>query len=60
MPDFNLDRFKKAQTSDYATALSKIKNGRIESLYYRTYNYSIMKLINFWIIDFSRRKTKAS
>lgn len=31
MPDFNLDRFKKAQTSDYATALSEIKNGRKES-----------------------------
>ena len=31
MPDFNLDRFKKAQASDYATALSEIKNGRKES-----------------------------
>ena len=31
MPDFNLDRFKKAQTRDYATALSEIKNGRKES-----------------------------
>jgi uncharacterized protein (DUF1810 family) len=31
MPDFNLDRFKKAQVSDYATALSEIKNGRKES-----------------------------
>ena len=28
MPDFNLDRFKKAQASDYATALTEIKNGR--------------------------------
>ena len=31
MPDFNLDRFKKAQSRDYATALSEIKNGRKES-----------------------------
>lgn len=31
MPDFNLDRFKKAQASDYATALTEIKNGRKES-----------------------------
>ena len=31
MPDFNLDRFKKAQTSDYATALSEIKKGRKQS-----------------------------
>lgn len=31
MPDFNLDRFKKAQASDYATSLSEIKNGRKES-----------------------------
>ena len=30
MPDFNLDRFKKAQASDYTTALSEIKNGRKE------------------------------
>ena len=31
MPDFNLDRFKKAQASDYATALSEITNGRKQS-----------------------------
>ena len=31
MPDFNLDRFKKAQSRDYATALTEIKNGRKES-----------------------------
>ena len=31
MPDFNLDRFKKAQSRDYATALTDIKNGRKES-----------------------------
>ena len=31
MPDFNLDRFKKAQSRDYATALSEIKKGRKES-----------------------------
>lgn len=31
MSDFNLDRFKKAQASDYATALTEIKNGRKES-----------------------------
>ena len=31
MPDFNLDRFKKAQSRDYAIALSEIKNGRKES-----------------------------
>ena len=31
MPDFNLDRFKKAQARDYAIALSEIKNGRKQS-----------------------------
>ena len=31
MPDFNLDRFKKAQAHDYAIALSEIKNGRKQS-----------------------------
>lgn len=31
MPDFNLDRFKKAQACDYAIALSEIKNGRKQS-----------------------------
>ena len=56
MPNFNLDRFKKAQASDYATALSEIKNGRKAS-HWMWYFFPQLKglgfssMANFYGID---------